>query len=201
MKQDPKVTMMQGGHPYELSIKVGKYTVIQTKKGALHALRNGEEWRDCVGDNLILSMAQEIERLRAQVACGPVETEIRSTYRGMQRVKIICGDRASGKTTLALQLAGESSTVFSVADIISIFSIGSALKSGVKTIIVEETDFNKITPDWLKSIVTEDKIMVDIKGEERQLFPQPNYIFCTGTKDSIPKEITDRRFTVIEVSK
>ncbi len=47
-----------------LSVKVGnKYTVVQDKDGRLHALRNGEEWRDLVGDNLVLTMAQRIEAL------------------------------------------------------------------------------------------------------------------------------------------
>lgn len=42
----------------------GKYTVIQDSSGYLRALRNGEEWRDCVGDGLILALAQEISDLR-----------------------------------------------------------------------------------------------------------------------------------------
>lgn len=45
----------------------GKYTVVQDHKGALRALRYGEEWRDCVGDGLILGLAQEVEELRQKI--------------------------------------------------------------------------------------------------------------------------------------
>lgn len=41
-----------------------KYTVIQDKNGKLYALRYGEQWRECVGDNLILRLAQEVVSLR-----------------------------------------------------------------------------------------------------------------------------------------
>jgi len=41
----------------------GKYRVIQEADGRFHALRNGEEWRDLVGDSLVLCMAQRIEAL------------------------------------------------------------------------------------------------------------------------------------------
>lgn len=42
----------------------GKYTVVQDEQGRLTALRNGEPWRDLVGDNLVLALAQEVENLR-----------------------------------------------------------------------------------------------------------------------------------------
>lgn len=42
----------------------GKYTVIQENTGNVKALRNGKEWRDCTGDNLILTLAQEVDSLR-----------------------------------------------------------------------------------------------------------------------------------------
>ncbi len=44
-----------------------KYTVRQLHNGELHALRNGVDWRDCVGDNLILTMAQRIEELQDKI--------------------------------------------------------------------------------------------------------------------------------------
>lgn len=50
-----------------MNIVVGEYTVIQDERGSLKALRHGEEWRDLVGDNLVLSMGQEIEGLRQQL--------------------------------------------------------------------------------------------------------------------------------------
>jgi len=41
-----------------------KYTVCQDRDGRVYALRYGEKWRDCIGDNLILAMAQKIEELQ-----------------------------------------------------------------------------------------------------------------------------------------
>lgn len=47
-----------------MRVKVDKYEVVQEADGRLHALRNGEAWRDCVGDKLVLALAAEVERLR-----------------------------------------------------------------------------------------------------------------------------------------
>lgn len=41
-----------------------KYTVVLTNEGHLKALRYGQPWRDCIGDGLILTLAQEIETMR-----------------------------------------------------------------------------------------------------------------------------------------
>lgn len=46
----------------------GKYTVIMERYGQTHALRYGEPWRCISGDNLILSLAMEVERLRELLA-------------------------------------------------------------------------------------------------------------------------------------
>lgn len=50
----------------QLNVTVGngKYTVIQDSDGRLRALRYGEEWRDCCGDNLVHALACEVENLR-----------------------------------------------------------------------------------------------------------------------------------------
>lgn len=45
----------------------GKYTLIQDHEGKLIALRYGEPWRDCVGDNLILALGHEVESLRSEL--------------------------------------------------------------------------------------------------------------------------------------
>jgi hypothetical protein len=55
----------------EVTVGEGKYTVVQNAKGKLSALRHGSKWRDCVGDNLILALAQEVEMLReGYCECG-----------------------------------------------------------------------------------------------------------------------------------
>lgn len=51
----------------KVTVYNGKYTVVQEPNGRVHALRYGEPWRDCVGDGLILALAQEIESLREQI--------------------------------------------------------------------------------------------------------------------------------------
>lgn len=50
-----------------VTVAGGKYTVIQDSTGRLKALRYGEEWRDCCGDNLIYNLAYELQELRREV--------------------------------------------------------------------------------------------------------------------------------------
>ena len=45
----------------------GKYTVIVGYGGELSCLRYGEEWRDCVGDNLIYNLAVELSGMREKL--------------------------------------------------------------------------------------------------------------------------------------
>lgn len=61
-------TYFEGKYPNVLSVTVldGKYTVIQKANGGTYALRYGEEWRDCVGDGLILALAQRIDELEKE---------------------------------------------------------------------------------------------------------------------------------------
>lgn len=55
-----------------LRVDIYKYTVIQKADGSVHALRNGEEWRDCTGDNLVLGLSQVIEDLQSEVEADEV---------------------------------------------------------------------------------------------------------------------------------
>lgn len=50
-----------------VSVANGKYTVIMDSGAHLKALRNGEPWRDIVGDKLVLALAQEIQELRDRI--------------------------------------------------------------------------------------------------------------------------------------
>lgn len=45
----------------------GKYTVVHENGMNLRVLRYGEPWRDCGGDALILTLAQEVVTLRDKV--------------------------------------------------------------------------------------------------------------------------------------
>lgn len=47
-----------------ITFNEGAYTLIRDATGKLYALRFGEQWRDLAGDNLILSLGQEVDRLR-----------------------------------------------------------------------------------------------------------------------------------------
>ncbi|MGV4321204.1 hypothetical protein [Bacillus mojavensis] len=51
------------------SIKVGEYEVIEDlKNGIFKALRHGEEWRHLVGDNLILSLIDNLEGCKEKLS-------------------------------------------------------------------------------------------------------------------------------------
>jgi len=50
----------------KIDLDNGNYTLL-FEEGKLRALRYGEEWRDLVGDNLVLVMGFEIERLRKRL--------------------------------------------------------------------------------------------------------------------------------------
>jgi hypothetical protein len=63
--ETPKVDIPRDGERLRVTVYDGKYTVVQSANGGLHALRYGEPWRDCVGDGLILALAQAVEALRA----------------------------------------------------------------------------------------------------------------------------------------
>jgi hypothetical protein len=52
----------------------GKYTYINDDDGQ-RVLRHGEPWRDLVGDNFVLAMAQRIEELKELLE--EVENELR----------------------------------------------------------------------------------------------------------------------------
>ena len=44
-------------------------------ENGLCALRHGERWRDCTGDNLIFSLATEVQNLRDQLEAAQKTTE------------------------------------------------------------------------------------------------------------------------------
>lgn len=50
-----------------ITIENGKYQLIQTHAGNLSAFRYREHWRDLTGDNFVLALGQEIERLRGHL--------------------------------------------------------------------------------------------------------------------------------------
>lgn len=98
-----------------LSVTVadGKYTVLQDEFGRLSALRYGEQWRNCVGDGLVLALAQEVRKLEdlykkdvSSVAVSALitETECEESYQKLlEAEKVIAelkAEVAAVRTTL-----------------------------------------------------------------------------------------------------
>ena len=52
----------------DVSVADGKYRVIMPAKGGLHALRHGEPWRSLTGDNLVFTLANELNDARQKIA-------------------------------------------------------------------------------------------------------------------------------------
>lgn len=85
-------------HELRVTIRDGKYTVVLPVDGKLHALRYGQPWRDCVGDGLILSFAQEVERLRDALKLAETIIDAHESY---SMPKWIRSMRAEIKVALA----------------------------------------------------------------------------------------------------
>jgi len=49
-----------------VTVANGKYTLIFDPRGGLRCLRHGEEWRDLVGDGMVLALMQEVQELRKE---------------------------------------------------------------------------------------------------------------------------------------
>lgn len=62
------------------SIRVNeKYTILGLESGRLRAERNNSEWRDLIGDKLVLALAQELEAAReSNVTLAEAADEARS---------------------------------------------------------------------------------------------------------------------------
>lgn len=51
----------------DVTVSEGKYQVVQYADGRIEAFCYRETWRDCTGDGLILSLAQEVAELRRRL--------------------------------------------------------------------------------------------------------------------------------------
>lgn len=76
-----------------------KYTVVINDKGGLKALRYGEPWRDCCGDNLIFHLASELEEARKKLNSKVVKfdlfdalSQLRETFGVDAELKVHFGD-------------------------------------------------------------------------------------------------------------
>ncbi len=62
-----------------VTVADGKYTVVvpEHPNEHLRALRYGEPWRDCVGDNLIYFLAVELDEARKQIESLKQDNQMR----------------------------------------------------------------------------------------------------------------------------
>jgi len=80
----------------KITLEDGKYTVVY-EAGVLTALRNGEPWRNMVGDKLVGAMFDEIERLRGAIVA--VARESHPATPAIIDLHIIAGKLPPGPTT------------------------------------------------------------------------------------------------------
>lgn len=51
----------------DVTVNEGKYRVVMGQNYCLYAERYGEKWRDLVGDNLVYSLAYELQEAREEI--------------------------------------------------------------------------------------------------------------------------------------
>jgi hypothetical protein len=63
----------------EITLDNGKYTIVNDVEntGDFYALRYGEEWRDLIGDKLVLALVSEIEDLREELSKAHTKLSLR----------------------------------------------------------------------------------------------------------------------------
>ena len=70
----------------DVSLDNGKYRVVMDGNSRLYALRNGEKWRDLVGDNLVYFLSLELqEKTKALDKANEDLREIRSLVNNQWR--------------------------------------------------------------------------------------------------------------------
>ncbi len=85
----------------KIELADGKYTLLQNNDGTgLKALRHGEEWRDCCGDNLIAELGRRIEDL--EIYEHLVDTTASLNVELMQKIEILKAQVADLKAQIQL---------------------------------------------------------------------------------------------------
>lgn len=80
----------------KLDFDAGKYTYLETD-GAQLVLRYGEPWRDVTGDHFIGAMAEEVERLSANIAelHEAIDLQLHTNHE-IQRLRIALAEAEEG---------------------------------------------------------------------------------------------------------
>jgi len=59
---------------YKLELQNGKYTILEDlNNGKFEALRYGNDWRNLVGDNLILALVNKVQELEDKLKVKEVD--------------------------------------------------------------------------------------------------------------------------------
>lgn len=58
-----------------ISVRVERYTIVDHANNRTEILRDGQPWRDYVGDDVLLALAYEVDTLRAQLAAYQEKTQ------------------------------------------------------------------------------------------------------------------------------
>lgn len=121
----------------------------------------------------------------------------------IERALIIQGPEGCGKTTLARVIASMVGGTYVDIRLDELINNPLALSrvtgDDIKVVVVhcEATPFecwlNKVSP-----LVANTGVMVDIQGQDPEIRPLPNFIFCTGVVEPIKSEYLGRRFMVVE---
>ena len=114
---------------------------------------------------------------------------------------VLQGSEGCGKTLLAKQLAKDNG-IYSMANISEVTSKQSKFQHWLndlpKTVIIDGIpkfkDFIAI-----KSLISEDKIGHERKGEEVKIIDMPIFIFCTSDPEPLNFGANDRRFYIIKM--
>lgn len=117
----------------------------------------------------------------------------------MEKALIITGDQGSGKTLRARAEAVGRYVETNYAQISEPFGLDVVIGSEPDTVIVDDMPGN--VEAWLmaKRLVTSEKIQINERCKKVRLVKTPNLIFCTNSKNPLPIDIEDRRFSVIKL--
>lgn len=113
---------------------------------------------------------------------------------------VICGPQGSGKTLLAEVIAKKHGTykVVGAGMLCDRFS-ASIFTDNPDTVIVDEFIATEESLAVVMPLIKNEKVLVHQQCKSPMEANTPNFIFVTGDKDSIPLDVSERRFMVVEV--
>lgn len=133
----------------------------------------------------------------------PIDAQLPVLEKG--KALIITGAKGAGKITLAHKIAeATGSRTFTTLQKItqSKFELDNILKHEPDTVIIEdELNHINIHLNFIKSLISNDKIKIDRKGMVPKGVKTPHFIICTGDKEPLKHALSECRFTVLPIDK